>query len=108
MFGWFSFSIAQTFEIQKEFINGDLIFTWTNVSAIDNDVQIKIDGQYVTFRENGQNSTWSRISGDEYTVKDMWQYQSVEITVFEYMSKFRSRSKAHYKSSGKCLILETH
>jgi hypothetical protein len=92
---------VKTFQIRKEFRNGELRFIWTKVSGIDNSVQLKRNGKTVKFRENGQNVTWQRITNDEYTVEGFWKYQSVEITVVEYTSSFQSNSHSSYKLTGR-------
>ncbi|XP_056002524.1 uncharacterized protein LOC125648803 [Ostrea edulis] len=68
---------AQTFEIKKEFIDGNLTFTWRNVSTRRNDIVITKDES---------KSGWIQIHDDKYTVEDVWKYKSVTINVREYTS----------------------
>ncbi|XP_056003587.1 multiple epidermal growth factor-like domains protein 10 [Ostrea edulis] len=84
---------AQTFEIKKEFIDGNLTFTWTNVSTRRNDIVITKDGS---------ESGWILITDDKYTVEDVWKYKSVTINVREYTSADHRSFKDYYSTYTDC------
>ncbi|XP_056002522.1 uncharacterized protein LOC125661645 [Ostrea edulis] len=75
--GMFCFAQVQTFRITKTFFNGNLKFTWTNVSTHRNDIKITMDGR---------ESDWIQSTDDKYTVEDVWKYTSVNIRVREFQS----------------------
>jgi hypothetical protein len=74
---------AQTFQIRKEFINGNIKFSWTNTSIYSDDILVTKDEHL---------SDWIRTTDDEYTVWDVLQYKSVKIKVRVYTPpEFKSR-----------------
>ncbi|XP_048749343.2 uncharacterized protein LOC125661400 [Ostrea edulis] len=78
---------AQTFQIRKEFINGNLKLTWTNFSTHlnFNDITVTKDGLVRLWEQmDGTKNAWKRIVDDQYTVEDVWNYNSVNITIREY------------------------
>ncbi|XP_048751512.2 uncharacterized protein LOC125663257 [Ostrea edulis] len=66
---------AQTFQIRRKFINGNLKLKWANISTNPNDI---------TVTKDGLESKWTRIYDDKYTVEDVWLYKSVNIRIREY------------------------
>ncbi|XP_062599537.1 uncharacterized protein LOC134261079 [Saccostrea cucullata] len=66
---------GQTVRISAEFLNGRLIFKWSNISTIPNDIVIT---------KNSKSTDWIRVDDDQYTVEDVLQYKSVKIQVREF------------------------
>ncbi|XP_062602474.1 carcinoembryonic antigen-related cell adhesion molecule 5-like isoform X7 [Saccostrea cucullata] len=72
--GSLCFVQGQIFKISAKFMDGNLIFTWSNISATRNDIFITKDSQ---------SSAWIQVYDDQYTVEDVLQYKSVTIKVRE-------------------------
>ncbi|XP_061180583.1 immunoglobulin superfamily member 10-like [Saccostrea echinata] len=81
---------GQKVYISAEFSNGRLIFKWTNVSTIRNEIIITKDSQ---------SSLWMSVYDDQYTVEDVMQYKSVTIRVREYKSANPAKGHNDYKKT---------
>ncbi|XP_061180573.1 uncharacterized protein LOC133189180 [Saccostrea echinata] len=79
--------MGHNIKISTEFINGKLIFKWTNVSTIRNDIIITKDSQ---------SSEWILVYDDQYTVEDVMQYKSVSIKVREYNTSIFTEGYVDY------------
>lgn len=87
---------AQTFQIRRKFINGNLKLKWANISTNPNDI---------TVTKDGFESNWTRIYDDKYTVEDVWLYKSVNIRIREYTGS-SDYSDYNLNYSGKFYTLE--
>ncbi|XP_062576168.1 carcinoembryonic antigen-related cell adhesion molecule 5-like, partial [Saccostrea cucullata] len=65
---------GQSFKIFTKFMNGNLIFTWSNILTTRNDI---------TIIKDSQSSDWISVYDDQYTVKDVTLYKTVTIKVRE-------------------------
>ncbi|XP_062599534.1 uncharacterized protein LOC134261078 isoform X1 [Saccostrea cucullata] len=66
---------GQGFRISSKFMNGQLIFTWSNISTTRNAIIITKDSQ---------SSGWIRVNDDQYTVEDVMLWKTVTIVVREW------------------------
>ncbi|XP_062619268.1 carcinoembryonic antigen-related cell adhesion molecule 5-like [Saccostrea cucullata] len=78
---------GQYFKIFTKIINGNLIFTWSNVSTIHN---------IITITKDSSESGWIMVDDDQYRVEDVTLYKTVTIKVREL---YTSQNYKDYKKT---------
>ncbi|XP_062611781.1 uncharacterized protein LOC134273614, partial [Saccostrea cucullata] len=97
--GILCFANGQTVRISAEFLNGRLIFKWSNISTIPNDIVIT---------KNSKSTDWIRVDDDQYTVEDVLQYKSVKIQVREFNNADFSKGYLDYVKTYNIAVNTVH